>query len=132
MIYVDTSVVLAQLLAEDRQPPTSFWGKVLASSRLVEYETWTRLHRGALAEPYAEAARAVLARLALAELSPAVLAWALEPFPGTPTVRTLDALHLATCAYLHEHSRSIELASYDDRMNNAALALGIPLYDFRH
>lgn len=132
MIYVDTSVVLAYLLGEDRQPSASLWDRVLASSRLVEYETWTRLHRNGLAEIYADAAHALLGRLALAELTPAVLARALEPFPGTPAIRTLDALHLATCVYLHEHSSGIELASYDDRMNDAAHSLGIPLYDHRH
>lgn len=57
MIYVDTSVVLAYLLGEDRQPPESLWDDVLASSRLVEYETWTRVHRIGLTEPYGDAAR---------------------------------------------------------------------------
>lgn len=44
MIYVDTSVVLAQILAEDRKPPRSFWDEDLISSRLLEYEVWTRLN----------------------------------------------------------------------------------------
>ncbi len=44
MIYVDTSVVLAHLLTEDRSPPASFWQGNLVSSRLLEYEVWTRLH----------------------------------------------------------------------------------------
>ena len=38
MIYVDTSVALAHLFAEDRRPPASFWTETLVSSRLLEYE----------------------------------------------------------------------------------------------
>ena len=32
MIYVDTSVVLAELLAEDRRPDEDFWTQTLVSS----------------------------------------------------------------------------------------------------
>ncbi len=129
MIYLDTSVVLAHLLSEDHQPPPAVWDDVLISSRLIEYETWTRFNRAGLGEPHIEAATLLMSRLALVELSPVVLARALEPFPGTASVRTLDALHLATCDYLHHHGRSIELASYDRRMNDVADAMGIPLFD---
>jgi len=38
MTYVETSVILAQLLAEDRYPPESLWADPLVSSRLTEYE----------------------------------------------------------------------------------------------
>ena len=38
MIYLDTSVALAHLLAEDRLPPVSLWHETLVSSRLLEYE----------------------------------------------------------------------------------------------
>ena len=44
MIYLDTSVALAQLLAEDRAPPSSLWSEPLIASRLLEYEIWTRLN----------------------------------------------------------------------------------------
>ncbi len=40
MIYVDTSVLLARLLSEDRQPPPWIWDETLVSSRLLEYEGW--------------------------------------------------------------------------------------------
>jgi len=49
VIYVDTSVALAQLLAEDRRPPASLWNETLVASRLLEYELWTRLHARKLA-----------------------------------------------------------------------------------
>jgi len=44
MIYLDTSVVLAELLAEDQRPPDGPWDDTLVSSRLLEYEVWT-IHR---------------------------------------------------------------------------------------
>jgi len=127
VIYVDTSVVLAHLLAEDRRPPASLWTESLASSRLLEYETWTRLHAREATASRAEAAREVIARISLLELAPVVLARALDPFPVP--VRTLDALHLASCQFLRDRGQRIELASYDGRMVSAARALGIPLRD---
>ncbi len=44
MIYLDTSVALAHVLVEDRTPPASLWQEPLVSSRLIEYELWTRIH----------------------------------------------------------------------------------------
>ena len=127
MIYVDTSVALAHLFAEDRRPPSSFWTETLVSSRLLEYETWTRLHARNATASRAEAAQEVIARVSLLELAPLVLARALDPFPVS--VRTLDALHLASCQFLRDRGQRVELASYDDRMAKAARALGIPLRD---
>jgi len=127
VIYVDTSVALAHLFAEDRRPPASFWTEPLASSRLLEYEIRTRLHARGATPSRAEAAQEVIARISLLELAPIVLARALEPFPVS--VRTLDALHLASCRFLQDRGQRVELASYDHRMTHAASALGIPLRD---
>ncbi len=44
MTYLDASVALAHLLAEDRVPPERLWQENLISSRLLEYEIWTRIH----------------------------------------------------------------------------------------
>jgi hypothetical protein len=49
MIYVETTVALAQLLAEDRCPPESLWNAPVVSSRLTEYEAWTGSTHDALA-----------------------------------------------------------------------------------
>ena len=125
MIYLDTSVALAQLLAEDRQPPGTLWAQPLVASRLLEYELWTRLNARGLGASHGEAARRLVERLALLELLPNVLARALEPFP-TP-VRTLDALHLATIEFLRGLREDVELASYDERLTTAARALAIPI-----
>ena len=127
MIYLDTSVVLAQLLAEDRRPPASLWDEPLVASRLMEYEVWTRLHARGLAESHGEAASGLIGRVALLELSPPVLARVLDAFPVP--VRTLDALHLASCDYLRNQGQSVSLASYDHRMTTAARALALPVYD---
>ena len=128
MIYLDTSVALAWLLTEDRRPPSSLWGGTLVSSRLLEYEIWTALHARGLADSHGEAARGLVGRVALLELSPRVLARALEAFPGPAPLRTLDALHLASCAYLADQGQDVELASYDRRMNDVARAMDIPLF----
>ena len=122
MIYVDTSVVLAQLLAEDRRPPDSLWGEPLISSRVLEYEVWNRIHARGLGESHGEAARLLIGRLAILELAPPVLARALQPFPSP--VRTLDALHLASAEFIREQGQLVEVASYDKRLLDAAQALG--------
>ena len=126
MIYLDTSVALAHLLAEDRLPPAALWQESLVSSRLLEYEVWTRIHARKLTRSHADAVRSLLGRIALIELSPPVLARVLEPFPQP--VRTLDALHLASIEFLRSHGQIVRLASYDSRMVDAARALRIPIH----
>jgi predicted nucleic acid-binding protein len=126
LIYLDTSVALAHLLAEDRMPPEAIWREPLISSRLIEYEIWTRIHARRLTRSHADEVRALLSRLALIELVPPVLGRALEPFPRP--VRTLDALHLASMDFLRQQGQSVTLASYDTRQLNCARALRIPLF----
>ena len=127
MIYLDSSVALAHLLVEDRTPPEHLWRESLVSSRLLEYEIWTRLHGQGLARSHGDDARTLIGRVALIELAPSVLTRALEPFPRP--VRTLDALHLASIEYLRGRAQTVELASYDDRQLAAARALGIPVFN---
>ncbi len=126
MIYLDTSVALAHLLAEDCRPPDDLWTEELWSSRLLEYELWNRIHARDLARSHADFARLLLARVSLIELDPTVLTRALQPFP-TPT-RTLDALHLASASYLRERGADVRVATYDDRMAGAAEGIGLRLY----
>ncbi len=127
MIYLDSSVVLAQLLVEDRVPPQRLWGEPLTASRLLEYEVWTRIHARRLGASHGEAVRALMGRVALIELAPPVLLRALDPFPRP--VRTLDALHLASIEFLRAQGQTPTLASYDARLIAAARALKIPTYD---
>ena len=126
MIYLDTSVALAHLLAEDRSPPERLWQEPLISSRLLEYEIWTRIHAQKLSRSHANEVRALLSRVALVELSPPVLARALEPF--SKPVRTLDALHLAAMDFLQKQGQVVTLASYDDRLISAARALRFSIF----
>ena len=126
MIYLDTSVALAHLLGEDRAPPATLWNEVLVSSRLLQYELWTRIHARKLASSHGEAVRALLGRVALLELAPPVLARALDPFPVS--VRTLDALHLASIEFLRSEGQTIELATYDERLLAAARALDVEVF----
>jgi hypothetical protein len=124
VIYVDSSVVLTQLLAEDLVPEASFWqADILVSSRLLEYEVWTRIHARGLGSSHGEDVRELLARLAFLELVPPVLARALEPFPAP--VRTLDALHLASLDFLRTIGQRPVLATYDRRMADAANSIGV-------
>lgn len=125
MIYLDTSVALAHLLAEDRAPPDTLWTGTLVSSRLLEYELWTRVHARGLSRTHGPLVRGLLGRIALVELAPPVLARALERFPGP--VRTLDALHLASLDFLREQGQDVALASYDDRMVAVARRLSIAI-----
>ena len=125
MIYLDSSVALAQLLAEDRMPPATLWQESLVASRLLEYEVWNRLHARGLGRSHGEEARSLIGRVALVELVSPVLGRALEPFPVP--VRTLDALHLASLEFLRGRGQTVALASYDDRLLGAARAIGIPL-----
>jgi hypothetical protein len=127
VIYLDTSVVLAQLLAQDRQPPESLWERPLVSSRLLQYEVWTRIHARGLGESHGDAVRSCLARLAFLELAPPVLERVLEPFPLP--VCTLDALHLASLLFLRAREPAIELASYDIRQVDVARRLGVAVAD---
>jgi predicted nucleic acid-binding protein len=125
VIYLDTSVALAQLLAEDRRPADGLWRETLVTSRLLEYEVWTRLNARGLAASHGEAARLLLGRFAFLELDRSVLARAVEPFPEP--VRTLDALHLASADFLRRQGMEVRIASYDDRFLGLAKKLRFPI-----
>jgi hypothetical protein len=125
VIYIDSSVALAHLLAEPRSPPTGLWQKSLTSSALLEYEVWNRVNALGREVSLADEVRALLNRTSLIEMDRPALARALEPWPLP--VRTLDGLHLSTMAFLRQQGQAIELASYDNRLLAAAQALGIPL-----
>jgi hypothetical protein len=64
VIYLDTSFALAHILAEDQSPPEKLWRETLISSRLLDYEVWTRIHGRNLTRSHSDEARAVLNRIA--------------------------------------------------------------------
>jgi hypothetical protein len=125
LIYLDSSVALAQLLVEGRSPSDALWQQPLISSRLLEYEVWNRVNARGLGPALSGSVRMLIGRLRLVELTPPVLARALQPFPVP--VRTLDALHLATIEFIRGQGERVELASYDSRLLAAARTLRVAL-----
>jgi hypothetical protein len=125
LIYLDSSVALAQLFGEGRSPPEALWQGPLVSSRPLEYEIWNRERARGFGPAFGASARALIGRSRLFALTPPVLARALQPFPVP--VRTLDCLHLATIEFIRGQGETVELASYDNRLLAAARALGIAL-----
>jgi predicted nucleic acid-binding protein len=125
LIYLDTSVLLARLFAEDRRPPDAIWSQPLVSSRLLEFEVFNRVHARGAGSTHGAQARHFIDRVNLLELSAPVLARALLPFPSP--VRTLDALHLATMDFMRAQGLALEVATYDQRLATAASAIGFAL-----
>ena len=123
MIYLDSSVALAYLLAEDRYPSSALWQQPIVSSRLLECEVWTRINARRLQDSHGDAVRGLLDRIAIIEMVPPVLARALKPFPAP--VRTLDAIHLAAIEFIRSQGANVQLASYDERLVGVARLLGI-------
>ena len=127
MIYLDSSVALAYLLAEDRYPSNALWQESVVSSRLLECEVWNRINARRLQDSHGDAVRGLISRIAVIEMVPPVLRRALQPFPVP--VRTLDAIHLAAIEFIRNQGASVQLASYDERMVGAARLLGITEWD---
>lgn len=123
MIYLDSSVVLATLLAEDRAAPAALWQQTLVASRLLAIEVWVRLNAKGLGVSHADLAGDVLGRVAFVEMERAVVARALDPF--RVPMRTLDAIHVATACYLRDQGQAVKLATFDERMADAARSVGL-------
>ena len=126
MVYVDSSIILAELFSEDLRPAEALWSSQIITSRLSEYEVWNRANAYGFSQGAEASINAILDRFDFVELAPIMLARCKLPF--SKPVRTLDALHLSTCDYLRHLGQNLVLASFDERMNAAAKSLGIPLY----
>jgi len=122
MVYIDSSVVLAYLLKEVRRPAQEFWNGELTTSRLTEYEVYSRLHRQQLSEPHRTRAAELIGLPLTLDLSAEVLERARHPFPVP--LRTLDALHLASADWLRGEGFPVQIATYDARLKSAAVAMG--------
>ena len=127
LVYLDTSVGLAHLLNADVVPPERIWEESLVSSRLLEYESWRRLHALSFAESHGDSLLALLSGVAMLELAAPIVRRAQGGFPLL--LRTLDALHLASLLFLEEQGQRVRLATYDRRMREAADAMDLSLYD---
>ena len=131
IVYLDTSVVLRVLFGQP--DPLEEWGHwdEAYTSELMGIEARRAVDRlrvdHALADE--DVARAlegiglIEATLATVPLTRPVLQRASLPMPTT--VRTLDALHIASALLLRErHSLSLLLATHDHQQHLAARALG--------
>ncbi len=127
MIYLDRSVVLARLFAEDRWPQDAFWSQSFVASRLLDYEVFNRVRARGVASSHGSDARHLVGRASLIDMSAEALGRALLPF--AQPVRTLDALHLATMMFLRSRDLTPALATYDQRLAAAAIAEGFVLAD---
>lgn len=121
MIYVDSSVVLAYALGEDRRPDRTFWDQPIISSRLCAYEVYRRLGNLGAGGDRKTLATLILSRFSELELIGPIVDRAAGSFPMG--IRTLDALHLASVLFLAEQGLRVTVATYDRRMAEAARAL---------
>ena len=127
MIYLDTSVARAHLLAEDRRSGEALWKRPLVSSRLLEYEAWNRINSRGLAASHGPLVEDLIERLlGIVELDGETLARARDPFPVP--LRTVDVIHLASAVYLQGRGFRVEVTTYDARMRDGAVVLGLELY----
>ena len=127
MIYLDSSVALAYLLAEDRFPSELLWDQPLVASRLLECEVWNRVNAHQLQNSHSDLVRNLIGRVAMIEMVGPVLARALQPFPVA--VRTLDAIHLSALEFVRAQKQNVQLASYDERLLSVARLLGISIWN---
>ena len=126
--YLDTSVLLRALLGES--PSALTWlnsalarGDQFYSSYLIETETLRTLHNlhitgGGADLPDTSGARSWLDRVNRVDVTKAILDDAARL---AATIRTADAIHLATAAAL---GSTMPVLTHDAQMAKAALALG--------
>jgi predicted nucleic acid-binding protein len=125
VIYLDASAIVKLIVEETETPALMSYLEVhreATSSVLTEVEVERALRR-AVAVPATLVARghAVLARIPMVTLDAQVLRLAAQI--GPPSLRTLDALHLATAMSLGLDLTA--LVSYDQRLLDAAAAHGV-------
>lgn len=136
--YLDSSVVLRHILLGELGIRTAFAEEQVIASELLEIESRRVLHRYRMNGDLNDAGlveavgrlESVLAGVTLLALTDAVKKRSMGAFPVS--VRTLDALHLATALLFVEEQlkerthNDVIVVSHDDAMNRCARALGFP------
>ena len=125
MIYLDTSAALKLVIPEAETPALEMWiaeraGVPRVSSRLLRIEMLRSVARNAPER----ASRANVILSSIAALSIDDIAPTAEVI-GDRTLRSLDAIHLATA-----HQLRTELTAfvcYDKRLSDSARMLGLPV-----
>lgn len=128
MIYLDTSALVKQIRAETESAALADWldshsDFPCISSSLVEVELPRAIR--AVAPEGLSAVPTVLARLNRFEIDTLVRATAAAY--GDPTLRSLDAIHLATAQVAAAHTPLAAFVVYDKRLALAAKELGLPV-----
>lgn len=126
MIYLDSSAAVKLAHAEAESQALRDWLGERAdtgwvSSVLAEIETYRALARHAPAA--LPRLPAILDQIDLVDLTPSIRARARSVRPVT--VRSLDAIHLATA--LHLRDQLIAFVAYDSRLADAAQAARLPV-----
>lgn len=126
MIYLDSSAAVKLAHAEAESQALRDWLGERAdtgwvSSVLAEIETYRALARHAPAA--LPRLPAVLDLIDLVDLAPDIRTRARAVLPAT--VRSLDAIHLATA--LHIRDQLTAFVAYDSRLADAARAAGLPV-----
>lgn len=126
MIYLDSAAVVKLVHAEPETTALRAWLDERAdtgwiSSVLVEVESFRALAR--YAPQAVTRLPMVLDQIELVDLTPRIraTAQAVEPV----TVRSLDAIHLATA--LHQRSALASFVTYDKRLCDAARSADLPV-----
>lgn len=129
MIYLDTSAIVKLIRIEDESAALVGWlneqsGQPLVASALAEIELPRALRRS---QPEVlSLVAAVLSRLHRVDINAAVRATAAAYVE--PTLRTLDAIHLATAEFLVASGLQFTaFVTYDKRLAEAARRIGLPL-----
>ena len=129
MIYLDTSAIVKLIRIEDESAALVGWlneqsGQPLVASALAEIELPRALRRS---QPEVlSLVAAVLSRLHRVDINAAVRATAAAYVE--PTLRTLDAIHLATAEFLVASGLQFTaFVTYDKRLAEAASRIGLPL-----
>ncbi len=123
-LYLDSSALVKLVLPE---PESAALSKSLSdweahvSSSLAAVEVMRAARRATTSEAVHQRAREVLDRLHLVTIDDEVLATATELRP--PTLRSLDAIHLASALVLQPDLGA--LVAYDSRLAEAARQSGI-------
>jgi predicted nucleic acid-binding protein len=121
LVYVDSSAFVKLVLAEPETPAllAALEGvERLVASEILEVEVLRATHRGG---GETAAARSQLAAVRLIPLSSEIRRRASELDPSS--VRSLDAIHLATALSLGERLEGLH--TYDERMSLAARHAGL-------
>lgn len=125
MIYLDTSAALKLVVPETETPALEMWiaersGVPRVSSRLLRIEMLRSVARNAPSRvSRANVILSSIAALSIDDIAPTA------DVIGDRTLRSLDAIHLATA-----HELRTELTAfvcYDKRLSDAARMLGLPV-----